>query len=179
MNQPISLYFALLSASNWNSADEFLFPDQYIEHWLTESGSLSRRFDKLCQQFSVQVVENRFISAHELRDDECHLLAHETCLLRSVILSGDGVPWVVAKTLIPQSTLCEQDCDFYSQGDVPLGFTVFSKDNINRDALQIASHGCGEERLFARRSRLWMNAKPMLVAELFLPLSPIYSEERV
>ncbi|MCG6354273.1 chorismate lyase, partial [Vibrio alginolyticus] len=28
-------------------------------------------------------------------------------------------------------------------------------------------------------SRLWMNDKPMLVAELFLPDSLIYSKERV
>ncbi|NMV42792.1 chorismate lyase, partial [Vibrio parahaemolyticus] len=31
----------------------------------------------------------------------------------------------------------------------------------------------------ARRSRLWMNHKPRLVAELFLSNSPVYAKETV
>ncbi|MFA0675363.1 chorismate lyase, partial [Vibrio sp. 10N.222.51.A6] len=65
------------------------------------------------------------------------------------------------------------------QGDVPLGLTVFSAENVDRDALQVGWVIAGDERLLARRSRLWMNHKPMLVAELFLPTSPIYSKESV
>ncbi|MCC4785334.1 chorismate lyase, partial [Vibrio lentus] len=50
---------------------------------------------------------------------------------------------------------------------------------VKRDALQVGWVIAGDERLLARRSRLWMNHKPMLVAELFLPTSPIYSKESV
>ena len=31
-------------------------------------------------------------------------------------------------------------------------------------------------KMLARRSRLWMNHKPMLVAELFLPTAPMYTK---
>ncbi|WP_227631617.1 chorismate lyase [Klebsiella pneumoniae] len=55
----------------------------------------------------------------------------------------------------------------------------FSADNVKRDALQVGWVETELGRLLARRSRLWMNNKPMLVTELFLATSPIYSKERV
>ncbi|MCL4160667.1 UNVERIFIED_CONTAM: hypothetical protein GTU68_040621, partial [Idotea baltica] len=93
---------------------------------------------------------------------------------------GDDEPWVLGRTLIPRVTLEDhQHSDLSQQGNVPLGLTVFSAENVERDALQVGWVIAGDERLLARRSRLWMNHKPMLVAELFLPTSPIYSKESV
>jgi chorismate--pyruvate lyase len=100
-------------------------------------------------------------------------------LLRKVILKGDDTPWVLGRTLIPRVTLDDQHSDLSQQGNIPLGLTVFSAENVKRDALQVGWVIAGDERLLARRSRLWMNHKPMLVAELFLLTAPIYSKENV
>lgn len=47
----------------------------------------------------------------------------------------------------------------------------------NADQLHLATISSPLGELAARSSRLWMNQKPMLVAELFLPPSPIYRKE--
>ncbi len=100
--------------------------------------------------------------------------------MRKVILQGDGKPWIVGRTLIPKSSVQDQSHNLEHQGEIPLGVTVFSADNVKRDALQVGWVETSDGMLLARRSRLWMNNKPMLVAELFLSDSPAYfSKEQV
>ena len=72
-----------------------------------------------------------------------------------------------------------QEYDLARQGEIPLGLTVFSANDVKRDALQVGLVELDGKQLLARRSRLWMNHKPMLVAELFLPTAPIYAKESV
>ncbi len=62
---------------------------------------------------------------------------------------------VLGRTLIPRVTLEDQHSDLSQQGNVPLGLTVFSAENVERDALQVGWVIAGDERLLARRS-LWM-----------------------
>ena len=144
-----------------------------------EQGSLSRKLGKCCQHLSVELLHNQVVERSIVQQDEQRLLSSSDCLLRKVILNGDDEPWVLGRTLIPRVTLEDQHSDLSQQGNVPLGLTVFSAENVERDALQVGWVIAGDERLLARRSRLWMNHKPMLVAELFLPTSPIYSKESV
>jgi len=144
-----------------------------------EQGSLSRKLGKCCQHLSVALLHNQVVERSIVQQDEQYLLSSSDCLLRKVILNGDDEPWVLGRTLIPRVTLEDKHSDLSQQGNVPLGLTVFSAENVERDALQVGWVIAGDERLLARRSRLWMNHKPMLVAELFLPTSPIYSKESV
>ena len=144
-----------------------------------EQGSLSRKLGKCCQHLSVELLHNQVVERSIVQQDEQYLLSSSDCLLRKVILNGDDEPWVLGRTLIPRVTLEDKHSDLSQQGNVPLGLTVFSAETVERDALQVGWVIAGDERLLARRSRLWMNHKPMLVAELFLPTSPIYSKESV
>ncbi|MBE4575182.1 chorismate--pyruvate lyase [Vibrio navarrensis] len=179
MNQPISPYLALLSQARWQTTEHFAYPNEQAKHWLHEQGSLSRRLNQHCQNLTVELLRNQAMDEPLLLGEEKTLLSQEPCLLREVILSGDGARWVLGRTLIPQSTLCDQPYDLATLGELPLGLTVFSADTVERDALQVAWVETPSGRLLARRSRLWMNHKPMLVAELFLPHAPIYSKESV
>ncbi|MEI8672323.1 chorismate lyase [Vibrio sp. SA48] len=179
MNQSISLYLSALREVIWQQPDDFCFPDQVSQSWLLEQGSLSRVLEKHCQQLGVELLHNKIVKAERLQHDEITLLSKEECLLRKVVLCGDSEPWVVGRTLIPQSSMLGQQYDLTRQGKIPLGLTVFSAENVNRDALQVGWAKTAKGEFLARRSRLWMNHKPMLVAELFLPSCPIYSKERV
>ncbi len=178
MNQSITHFLSAIQTIDWQSPDKFNFPSEMAKKWMLENGSLSRLLAKQCQQLNVKLLHNRFIPKDELTDHERLLLSDERCLLRKVVLLGDQSAWVLGRTLIPDSSLLEQDVDLTQQGDIPLGLTVFNADNVRRDALQV---GCLETKehglLMARRSRLWMNHKPMLVAELFLPDAPFYTQE--
>lgn len=179
MNQPNSLYLVLLIEAKWQNPEDFSFPSDLAKHWLLEQGSLSRRLGLHCQQLTVELMRNEKSEVTQLTAQETRWLSPERCLLREVVLSGDGVAWVLGRTLIPESTLADQPYDLAKLGDIPLGLTVFSAEKVERDALQVAWVDTPFGQLLARRSRLWMNHKPMLVAELFLPDAPIYTKESV
>lgn len=177
MNQSITHYLQALRTIDWQLPDKFNFPSSIAQEWMLENGSLSRLLAKQCQHLSVKLLQNQFIPKSQLLEHERDLLSEEACLLRNVVLQGDDQTWVLGRTLIPQSSLVEQGVDLTQQGETPLGLTVFKADNVRRDALQVGWVETSHGRLLARRSRLWMNHKPMLVAELFLPEAPIYTKE--
>ncbi len=169
---------AVLEKVQWQKAEAFECHDEWQRYWLLGLDSLSRRLEEHCQVLSVSVLDNIHINPSSLTKDEIALLGAEECLRRKVILQGDQVQWIYGRTLIPQSSLQDQPNDLTRQGHVPLGITVFSAQSARRDKLQVARVLTDKGELFARRSRLWMNEKPMLVAELFLPNAPIYSKEK-
>ncbi|CAM3154316.1 chorismate lyase [Vibrio rarus] len=162
---------------NWQSPSDFHFPDTNAKHWLLEKESLSQRLSLSCSELSVELFTSSKVQPDRLSDTEAQILSREACLLREVILRGDRLDWVYGRTLIPESSLQSHAHDFENQGELPLGITVFSSQGAYRDALQVGAITVDGQVLLARRSRLWMNETPMLVAELFLPQSPVYSKE--
>lgn len=171
------LYKPLLDDAKWQSPDHLGIEGTEIGHWLLEQDSLSRRFQRHCEVFTVSLIEQVKIARTALTDDERALIGDADCLMRKVILRGDDEPWVFARTLIPISTLTGQESDLEQLGEMPLGFRVFTDRSARRDALEVADVGTAESPLWARRSRLWINEKPLLVAELFLAQAPIYTKE--
>lgn len=172
-------YLSALQQVNWIMPTAFTYPSDIAKSWLLEQGSLSHLMGLSCQTLQVDFCEHHWVDSEQLEVDEFTLLSKESCLRRQVILSGDGIPWVLGRTLIPQSSLQDQSVDLTLQGEIPLGITVFSSGNVYRDALQVGWAQTPQGPLLARRSRLWMNNKPMLVAELFLPDCPVYAKESV
>lgn len=166
-----------LKKVQWQEADTFKCYSEWQQYWLLGLDSLSRRLEQHCQLLSVSVLDNTHVNPETLTEVELDLLGDEVCLRRKVILKGDQNSWVYGRTLIPLSSLQDQPHDLTRQGQVPLGVTVFSAQSAHRDKLQVGKIETEKGMLFARRSRLWMNEKPMLVAELFLPNAPIYSKE--
>ncbi|MBB1313363.1 MULTISPECIES: chorismate--pyruvate lyase family protein [Aliivibrio] len=167
---------SVLKKVQWQDADTFTCSNEWQQYWLLGLDSLSRRLEQHCQVLSVSVLDNTHVDSSALRADEIALIGDGVCLRRKVVLRGDAVDWIYGRTLIPLSSLQDQPHDLTKQGHVPLGITVFSAQDVFRDQLQVAKILTEKGELFARRSRLWMNGKPMLVAELFLPKASIYSD---
>ncbi len=172
------LYKPLLDNAQWETPFSLAIEGTAFGHWLLEPDSLSRRLQRHCDEFTVSLIEQKKIDSTMLSADERELIGDVDCLLRKVILMGDGQPWVFARTLIPLSTLTGQESDLEQLGEMPLGFRVFTDSSARRDALEVANTGTQAQPLWARRSRLWINNKPLLVAELFLEQAPVYSKER-
>ncbi|MGF1680880.1 chorismate lyase [Photobacterium minamisatsumaniensis] len=170
------LYKPLLDGAQWQAPHEAAIEGTEFGHWLLELDSLSRRFERHCTQFTVSLIEQVKIEPEQLQPDERALIGDSACLLRKVVLLGDGQPWVFARTLIPVTTLTGQEQDLAQLGEMPLGFRIFTDRTARRDALVVANVSTGPDPLWARRSRLWINDKPMLVAELFLQDAPMYKE---
>ncbi|WED21744.1 chorismate lyase [Vibrio sp. JC009] len=177
MTELIALYINALKNIHWQDIDLIEITDTSSMQWLTEKGSLSRRLAENCHELSVSLVNNQMILENAMTMEERSLLTKEKCLLREVILKGDDSEWVVGRTLIPESSIQNKAFDLSRQGESPLGLTLFSLDDISRDQIQAGWAETPDGKLLARRSRLWVNGKPLLVAELFLPDSPVYSKE--
>jgi chorismate--pyruvate lyase len=107
-------------------------------------------------------------------------------LVRDVELQCDAAPWVFARTLIPLSSLKGAAQRLTQLGEKPLGAVLFSDPNVLRGATQIAcllpgqplfetaSHHLAEkpDQLWGRRTLFYVEKRPLLVNEIFLPTLP-------
>ena len=177
MSEFNQLYSPLLRSAKWYPVKSWALEQTSHGVWLLESESLSRRMAQHCQHFTVKVLAQTIISNSNLSVMERQLVGDSDCLEREVILYGDQQPWVFARTLIPITTLSGKEQDLADLGNNPLGYRVFNDKNSRRDALEVANLATPQQPQWARRSRLWINEKPMLVAELFLIQSPVYAKE--
>ena len=86
------------------------------------------------------------------------------------MLCGDGEPWLIGRTVVPESTLNGPEQMLQQLGTRPLGRYLFSSSTLSRDFIDPGQVG----DLWGRRSRLRLSGKPLLLTELFLPASPLY-----
>lgn len=142
--------------------------------WLLLEDSMTKRFEQYCNQVTVRIVREAFISQDECLPEASLLPPSEHYWLREIILCGDGEPWLLGRTVMPKSTLDGPELALQRLGSTPLGRYLFSSSSLTRDYIQIGR----SEALWGRRSRLRLSGKPLLLTELFLPNSPLYKEER-
>ena len=121
-----------------------------VSDWLMELGSMTRRFERHCAQVRVEPQRECFVTREALGDDQ---------------------PWLLGRTVIPENTLTGPDQALVDLGTLPLGRYLFSSGELTRDYIHIGR----QDALWARRSRLRLAGKPLLLTELFLPASPLYS----
>lgn len=152
-------------------------------HWLVDSGSLTRRLQACCRQFSVEGVRQH---AGRPELDEALLLGmrrHERALLREVTLCCDGRPVVFAHSVLPRRSLSGPWQAFRKLGNRPLGAALFANPCVVRTPLSFRKLRPGQslyqravaglERrpacLWARRSVFMLQGAAILVTEVFLP----------
>jgi chorismate lyase len=155
-------------------------PSLAMQDWLTDSGSLTARLiAQSSGQFKVQLVR-QIIGLPCL--NECHALGMKRpalALIREVILCGNGEPWVFARSILPLASLTGRLRHLRKQGTRPLGAFLFSQPQLTRSAIAVArisrDHAyvpgdlVGDQLLWGRRSVFYLQQKPLLVSEVFLP----------
>ena len=137
--------------------------------WLFDSGSLTARLKTLSEgKFAVEVVDESWLVFPELRfRSRFGPVAQEHRFWsRRVVLLGNGVPWVFANTLIPTHSLGGDLEQIIRLGTRPLGEYLFSQPELSRSEIEVKEIA---EQSWGRRSWFFLNAKPVLVAEYFLP----------
>lgn len=142
--------------------------------WLLLEDSMTKRFEQYCTQVTVHIVREAFIPQDACLLETPFLPPSERYWLREIILCGDDEPWLLGRTVVPESTLDGPELALQRLGNTPLGRYLFSSSSLTRDYIQIGR----SEALWGRRSRLRLSGKPLLLTELFLPDSPLYKEER-
>ncbi|WP_208435893.1 chorismate lyase [Bartonella phoceensis] len=154
----------------WLSDQDPSIPDS-IRDWLMESGSMTLRLKKYCTCIDVEPQRECFITRDQLQEEAEHLPNSARYWLREAILMGDNQPWLFGRTVIPQETLSEQNQALMHLGTIPLGHYLFNSHKLTRDYIHIGQ----QDALWARRSRLRLAGKPLLLTELFFIASPLYT----
>ncbi len=131
---------------------------------------MTRRLERHCRRISVRRGWEGLVTADESGDELALLPASERYWLREVVLYGDDAPWLAGRMVIPESMLNGPEYALTTLGDMPLGRWLFRDGIPARDYIQLGRTGS----LWARRSCLRPNGKPLLLTELFLPDAPLY-----
>lgn len=170
----------------WRTRRELLgqviAPD--IAQWLFDEGSLTKRIQqRCCERFSVKVLSQRWQRPMLNEAVRLGVRAEQQALIRQVLLFCGDIPWVFARTVIPLVTLSGSQRFLANLGNRPLGAVLFADPSILRDEMEVACIKPGQ-RMFAsatteltelptciwgRRSIFYLQHKPLLVNEVFLP----------
>lgn len=146
-----------------------------VVDWLLEMGSMTRRFEQHCSKVSVTPQREGFIHRDRLSAEEAEQLPlSERYWLREVVLFGDDIPWLLGRTVIPVETLTGPDQALVDLGTLPLGRYLFSGNSLSRDYIHLGQ----QAEHWARRSRLRLSDKPLLLTEIFLTASPVYQSSK-
>ncbi|WDD98932.1 chorismate lyase [Thalassomonas actiniarum] len=163
-----------------------------LSDWLLAPGSLTARLKQLCSHFRVEVLGQEMLpcSAAEAHGD---IKAGDQVLVREVILYCDDVPQVFARSLLPLTSLTGSERQLAHLGEQPLGQVLFNSPDLERKDIEIA---CLDRQspvaaltrmmaledtteLWGRRSLFYLQQKPIMVAEVFLPGAFAYQEAAV
>ncbi|GAA0856202.1 chorismate--pyruvate lyase family protein [Aliiglaciecola litoralis] len=184
-----SIKFPVTIPPLWQSPDDLAVADPYLRNWLLDTGSLTERLQSHCAQFDLKVIGQRPMQP-ELEEISQLTQPNDSqkenkWQIREVILSGNGQPWVFARSVLPQ-TLC--DMDLAELGNRPLGQIIFNDQRFSRRPFQLlqipAQHVFQQQldirqqqSLWGRRSMFDFNGMQLMVAEVFLPHCPAYRQQ--
>lgn len=173
----------------WQPPQALVVPDAHLKNWLMDTGSLTERLQSVCRQFNVAVLGHEVAP---ITEEESQCLYKQTAVsghtqVREVVLHGDQVPWVFARSLMPQAFIDECMRDLGTLGNQPLGKILFNDARFKRLGFELIH--CGKENplfsalgivpehtLWGRRSLFEFQAHSIMVCEIFLPDSPAYRD---
>lgn len=163
-----------ISVPNWQDRDWFS-PRDYslnksVADWLLEEESMTSRCERYCHEVTVQPQFEGYLSAECLVTEALELPADRRYWIREILLFGDNIPWLWARTVVPECTLSGPELSLKTLGNTPLGRYLFTQTSLERDYIQVSSL----DGLWGRRSRLRLSGKPLLLTEIFLPSAPLY-----
>ncbi|MEJ2591647.1 MAG: chorismate lyase [Candidatus Thiodiazotropha sp.] len=164
-----------------------------MQEWLRDAGSLTRKVMQSCGEgrFRVRLLHQGW--GRPLNSERRLLRTRRgvTMLVREVELMCDDRPWVFARTLIPATSLQRSVRRLTRLGERPLGAVLFSDPDVHRGVTQIArlqprhplfDAACAHldarpEALWGRRTLFYLQGRPLLVNEIFLPGIPLVGGE--
>jgi chorismate--pyruvate lyase len=180
-----SIHFPVGCEANWQSLP--VQPsDPNLTHWLLDTGSLTEKLQSQCHHFSLQLLGQDQRDPTQAEKQRLAASANQNWQVREVILYGDQQPWVFARSVISQSLY---ELDMAEIGAQPLGQIIFNDARFVRQPFELchlsAEHpllsnlGIKYQRpLWGRRSLFTFQQSKLLIAEIFLPQSPAYLNNR-
>lgn len=176
--------------------------DPTWSEWLCLPTSMTKKFKKHCQRFTVRILYEGFAYGYPSEMRELALTKRQYVWIRETQLFGDGKLWMFARTAIPNTTLTGGELRLKFLGEHPLGHFLFTHHNMQRGPFEFAKvtanhhfyapsvfiedeiinafpQGGLQQRenpqvVLGRRSMFYLNNKPVLLTEVFARDFPLY-----
>ena len=153
-----------------------------VQPWLYEPGSLTKRIKySVGDSFAVKVLFHHW-RVPFLSESRLLRQPHDQyCLTREVLLTGADKPLILARTIIPSTTLTGTQRILSRLGNRPLGEVIFSYPGLQRlemDVAYVEQNNWSElimkkadisQAVWGRRTIYAIKHRQMLVSEFFLP----------
>jgi len=154
----------------WQPANQTTAP-AHINDWLLHPGSLTQRL-RQHGEFTV-LPQHEWQGLPSITEATLLGMAQpQSAQLREVLLALNGTPVVVARTVLPLTSLAGANATLGRMANRSLGSELFEAPAATRDALwvtQLPTHNpLGP--LWGRQNRYLKRGAPLLVAEFFLPI---------
>lgn len=176
----------LRSAWNRVGSGEIHRAPREWQPWLSDTGSLTQKIEKaIGQKLEVQVLRD---CPQSLNSDESRYFHFKIkrCRIREVLLCADGIPLVMAHSIIPTSSSSGSNHVVLRLGKKPLGAVLFAKTRMHakkkplREIARLDKQSDLWKKCFqqypelptpswARRTLYQLKGHPLLVSEVFLP----------
>ncbi|WP_354622623.1 chorismate lyase [Psychromonas sp. MME2] len=185
LNQLLPISFS----NTWYSEIDTGECSETLRSWLFDQSSLTEKLEQQCNKFHVRLRQQIAINPQK-NPLSGYFLNEKQLLVREVLLYCDDVAMICAQTEIPFSTLTAQQATLANLGEQSLGRVLFQDASMQRGTIEVCqfpeksavhqftatiNQAC-EYALWARRSFFYLNNKPLLVSELFLPASGVYQK---
>lgn len=164
----------------WEPLSRYPHLPSHIRSWLQDSGSLTDRVESACSVFNLTLIGEGEAQLHACERQSLHINGTDNHTVREVLLCGDERPWVFARSVIPPELMSSE---FNQLGEEPLGRRLFNDARFRRGEFEVCRirHTAFtpeiELPLWGRRSVFYFQQHALLVAELFLPASPLYQTD--
>jgi chorismate--pyruvate lyase len=174
--------------SAWNRVDsgELHQAPRQWQSWLGDTGSLTQKIEQVIdQKLEVLVLRD---CRQSLDSDEGRYFHFKIkhCRVREVLLCVNGVPLVMARSVIPTMSSSGSNHEVLRLGKKPLGAVLFAKTRMHSHKKPLREIACLDQqstlwkkcvRLYpdlpsaswARRTLYQLKGRPLLVSEIFLP----------
>ena len=158
----------LKQISPWISFEKMsiLLVNENIKSWLIEKGPITKRI-KSEESFKLNLIKDE-ISA--VNDSEKKFLEEtsDNIKVREVILLGNNIPRVYAKSLIPIRTIENGFSRLGELGTKPLGDILFEKEIFEKTDVVYAQFQDKDSIFWGRKTKYIVKNMPLSVMEVFL-----------
>lgn len=174
--------------SAWNRVDsgELHQAPRKWQPWLSDTGSLTQKIERVIgQKLEVLVLRD---CRQNLNSDESRYFHFKIkrCRVREVLLCANGIPLVMAHSIIPTTSSSGSNHEVLRLGRKPLGAVLFAKTRMHskqkppREIARLDKQSPLWKKCFqqypelpsvswGRRTLYQLQGRPLLVSEVFLP----------
>lgn len=177
--------FPVSKALQWTPPEQLeLTPTQ--ADWLLYEGSLTERLKQVGQHFSVKLLGQQLLTPNT--EEKQRLKGKDQAVIREVLLYCNEKPWVFARSLFSPSAENADTLNLQQLGNQSLGESLFARSDLHCGDIEVAeavlTHPVAQlnqlwfgqnQRLLGRRRMFSTGGEQLLVSEIFLQPSPLYS----